>query len=198
LKTKHTIKPRNRLAGQIAKAAHANPDAARELAFYGEHLTEEEKAVYVYLKLHKTIWQHEFIKKNDPDGAKQTLAQLESTATLWKLFFDSVNRLDGDALRAMASELERYKRKNYEGKSVRGDSLRRDILSLKQKMEQSGHTISVKYLAKLLNAMTPVRVPATDDGYSQLRRLAKGLNFRLAKGTRGRPKRPTNKAGSRA
>lgn len=180
------IKRRNRIERQITKLAQTNADEALLLAKQGRRSTTAENAVFAYL-IFKEIHEDKSLNDFDPGGTKRTIALRRVTVGLCKLFLDALHRHDGDALRAITRAAE-----DYEKLPEQEDRLRADILILKGILDLNGDTMNVKYLSTVLNSNRTgehSKVPATQDSYSYLRRLAKSLKFPLAKDKIGRPKK---------
>ena len=144
--------------------------------------------MWLYL-FDREICQDQSYKKYDPDGTKHLLATARDLSILSKLFFDAMARRDDVTLRAIARAV-----KNYERNPARGNPLHIQILHIKEMVEQSGGTMTVKLLATLVNTARFGKIPTTEPDEAlraQVRRAAKRLGFPLAKP--GRPKTIQNK-----
>jgi hypothetical protein len=176
------MRKRARMEGRIEQTAKKSPSAALELARQGRVRSEVESALWSYL------WGYEVFDKS-PKSDRMALAPVfeggmeNCTMRLCMMFFDAVEKGDSDALRQMADELDRFQQTTKA--HVRSKDPRREfLLHAKLYLEKKGQTITVRRLAELQ------RLSPTDDGNSQLRRLAKRLGVPLAKEPSGRPKNP--------
>jgi hypothetical protein len=187
LGNKGPVKRRNRKEGQIARLAKTDPRAAEEMATYGRKRSEFEKLVDCYLATEDSLKRNfQSEKSKDSDDYRNTLRNLEQEAGwICELFLEAVERRDGEALRTIAKQLDMWgKFPEFE------DPLRAQILCLKNILEEKGGTMTIPRLAALLSQKMggdPAKAPQTEDGYSSLRRIAKSVNFPVAK--TGRPQK---------
>ena len=193
MKTKRTVKRRKRLEGEIAKAAKVGAGEAMTLATYGCIPTLAQRIVWNYLSHQK--------EKGWKPGVKTDYYLGGAAYPLCQLFLDAVNGRDLNALRDIATavknpQLYEVTHSGPEMYSQTQDSQRRAILYLKRILDWMGKKWTVKQLAGYLEApvtkisvadidqmarQAEARAPQSVDGYSALRRLAKSLNFPLAK-----------------
>jgi hypothetical protein len=200
VKTKIAFKQRNRLEGQIAKAAQTGDlEGAMELARFGRRLAPIEKAVRTYLCQREALWKAfptEAERKNKPIEFEHSRRRHEElTSNLCRLFLDAVIKRNGEPLRLAAKEIEAYS----PDESPK-DKKRWALLCLKAIQAHLGKPWTAKYLASTLifNPQTKTSKASASplapevqrvDSYSQLRRLAKSLGMPLAKDTIGKPQK---------
>ncbi len=204
MKAKSTIKRRNRDAGQIEKEAVKDVGTALQRALYGRKRTLAAQAVWIYRVCEKNRKPLD-VKAVDPARLKEAVGEMAdlvvrfglSAGYLCKVFLEAVEKRDGNALREMAGALEMVE---LHPKPL--DWKRLHILNLRGLFDNESDYWTAKQLAGWLEypdypigslreagRRAEARAPESDDGYSDVRRLAKRLKFPLAKGKTGRPKK---------
>jgi hypothetical protein len=173
MKPNRTIKRRNRLEGQIAKAAESDVGVALQLAVHGHKFTPPETAVWIYLACQG------FKKK----PGVRTMAPGHAL-NLVDVFLDAVDRRDGDTLREITRAVETFPVDSAEPPSA--DMRRALVLNWKRYCESTGEKQTLKQLACYVYGP---KAALTADHYSALRRLAKTFKSPLAKDKIGRPKK---------
>lgn len=188
-----TKKPK--IEGRIEAEALRNPCAAMELAQAGRLRTPLEKAVSHYLWLKEApAFDDAFLKENrrartpaeiygffDPSGTERNAALEQSKQRLFKLILDAIDRHDGGPLRNLANEVATFK-----WQPTFMEPLRLHILDVKIMLKARGKRMTTRELADAIGYTNP--------DLSTLQRIAKAVNFPLAKDKVGRPrKQPSNR-----
>jgi hypothetical protein len=169
--------------------ADTNLGAAVLLAERGRPFTEIENLIDHYLQIGRVAQEPEFNQAKAIQVLRfyvgLTFKQLESADTmtmnkafekvsikLAQTFLDAVSRGDSKKIIEMARAVEMLK-KHHLSSATRSDAYRRKILMLRDSASVKGAKWPIRLLAKI------IRWPHTgkDDGFSQLRRICKELNF---------------------
>jgi len=187
-KKKRTPKPRKTLTKEIKRLAATDPFAASQLAARGKVYSEIEELVWGYLYIME--WPSGD-NPGDPDAAEHRRLVMMNTQRLCDHFLDALTERDSRRIFKIA-EAVRF----FQGKNLREtqyvDPVRAEILVLKDISDQCGKKWTLHELETFLrrkNFATPPTLPQHEDGNAALRKLAKSLDFPLAEGRRGRPRK---------
>jgi hypothetical protein len=191
-------KPRKTLAKRIRELVSANDiETADELCTYGQQLSQPANHVVSY----REVWRlfnaaggSEAMKTTPATNNQQPNALgvhdlyrilKRQEKVLCDIFINAIRNADVDKIMELVEGVILSK-DHPPFTSV--DPRRRWILLLKMRLAKHGSTMTVSQVVNFLNAYTTTKIRQTDDGYSQIRRLCKELDFPLTKSKKNKRK----------